>query len=114
MPAPSSPQQRAPERLYFAFGSNMHLTQMAKRCPQSRYTGTAKLHNYQFQINQRGFANVIPSNGSYVEGLVYLLSPDDEASLDRSEGVAKACYQKYVLPIQGGNAGISERWSHGL
>lgn len=72
---------------------------MAKRCPESRYIGTAILHNYRFQINQRGYANVLPSPGDCVEGLVYLLSLTDEARLDKNEGVPTA-YQKCILPIE--------------
>ena len=100
MPIPSS-QHHRPEKLYFAFGSNMHLAQMAKRCPQSRFIGTAVLDNYRFQINERGFANVLPSSkrGDFVEGLVYLLSQSDEANLDRSEGVPWA-YQKDSLEVE--------------
>lgn len=99
MESRSSLQQRRSERLYFAFGSNMHLGQMAKRCPESRYIGTAKLHDYRFQINQRGFANVLPSPGDCVEGLVYLLNLTDEARLDKSEGVPTA-YQKCDLAVE--------------
>lgn len=95
----SSLQQRRSERFYFAFGSNLHLGQMAKRCPESRYIGTAKLHDYRFQINERGFANVLPSPGDCVEGLVYLLNLTDEARLDKSEGVPTA-YQKCNLAIE--------------
>ena len=99
--SPPFSQHHRPEKLYFAFGSNLHLAQMAKRCPQSRFIGTAELHKYRFQINERGFANVLPSSkrGDYVEGLVYLLSQSDEASLDRSEGVPWA-YRKGSLEVE--------------
>lgn len=88
------------EHFYFAFGSNLHLDQMRRRCPQSRYIGTAKLHNYRFQINTRGFGNVLPSSGSSVEGLVYLLSAADEATLDIYEGVSTRFYDKQFLPVE--------------
>lgn len=100
--ASSSSSSSTPQRqsvLYFAFGSNMHLGQMAKRCPESRYVGIAKLHKWRFQINNRRYANVVFSPGSYVEGLVYRLSVTDEANLDKSEGVPTA-YQKYNLAIE--------------
>ena len=95
----SLPPPRHVERFYFAFGSNLHLGQMAKRCPESRYVGVAILHGWRFQINNRGFANVVPSPGDHVEGLVYRLNRTDEANLDRNEGVPTA-YQKYSLPIE--------------
>lgn len=102
----SSPQKRASEQLYFAFGSNLHLDQMRRRCPASRYIGIAKLHNYRFYINSRGYANVLPSTGDCVEGLIYLLSADDEASLDLFEGVSAADYEKQFLRIETYTASI--------
>ena len=95
----SSPSTRHVDLLYFAFGSNMHLGQMATRCPESRYVGIAKLHGWRFQINDRGFANVVPSRHDCVEGLVYRLNLNDEANLDRNEGVPTA-YQKRNLDIE--------------
>ena len=83
----------------------MHLGQMAKRCPGSRYIGTAKLHDYRFQINQRGYANVLPSPGACVEGLVYLLNLTDEKRLDQNEGVPTA-YQKYNITIEAFTAAV--------
>ena len=97
MPSSSPPPPQP--KLYFAFGSNLHLGQMAKRCPESRYVGIARLLDYRFQINNRRYANLVPSPGSCVEGLVYRLSLTDEASLDRSEGVPTA-YEKYMLGIE--------------
>ncbi|KAG0645483.1 hypothetical protein D0Z07_8695 [Hyphodiscus hymeniophilus] len=85
-----------PQSLYFAYGSNLQLKQMAKRCPDSQYQGRARLHNFRWQINDRGFANVIPDPNSSVEGLCYLLSGEDEARLDRSEGVPTAYQKKWT------------------
>ena len=87
------------EQLYFAFGSNLHLSQMATRCPESRFVGFAILPSHRFQINERGFANVVPSQRYHVEGLCYLLSLEDQRRLDRSEGVPTA-YQRLSLPVQ--------------
>ena len=84
---------------YFAFGSNLWLEQMAKRCPDSRYIGRATLPDYQWQINQRGFANVVPCPGSCVHGLVYELNRVDEAQLDRNEGVNSGVYEKRYLDV---------------
>lgn len=95
----SSSQPLHRETLYFAFGSNLHLAQMARRCPESRYIGIAHLQDYRFQINQRGYANILPSRGDHVEGLVYLLNSNDEATLDRYEGVPVA-YQKHNLTLE--------------
>lgn len=101
-------------KLYFAYGSNLHLPQMAKRCPGSVFVGVAVLRGYRWQINERGVANVVAahehdrdpsrsgsgSGGSQVEGLLYWVTRQDEATLDRCEGVAWQLYQKQMLPVQ--------------
>src|SRR4051812_23531921 len=88
-----------PRQLYFAYGSNLSLEQMATRCPSSYFIGRAVLPDYQWQINQRGFANIVPRSGFSVHGLVYELNGDDEVRLDRSEGVHSGAYSKVLLPI---------------
>ncbi|MCJ1332533.1 hypothetical protein MMC10_009226 [Thelotrema lepadinum] len=85
------------DRLYFAYGSNLHVSQMAGRCPESTFVGKATLQGYKWQINQRGVANIIESGESYVEGLLYSISEEDEESLDLSEGVSVGCYEKRNL-----------------
>lgn len=99
---------RAPPRLakqamasYFAYGSNIHLVQMAQRCPSSVFRGKGTLAGYRWQINQRGVANIVPCTdaGCAVEGLVYSINAKDEKTLDRSEGVAKDLYQKCLLKV---------------
>lgn len=72
---------------------------MATRCPNSCYTGRAVLPDYRWQINERGFANIVPASGFTVHGLVYELGSGDETRLDRSEGVASGAYSKAYLPV---------------
>ncbi|KAA8572454.1 hypothetical protein EYC84_003074 [Monilinia fructicola] len=45
--------------LYFAYGSNLSLTQMKARCPNSTYYGLGVLQGYRWIINQRGYANIV-------------------------------------------------------
>jgi hypothetical protein len=87
-------------KIYFAFGSNLHLRQMANRCPESRLLGIGRLHGYRWQINERGYANVIAHAASFVDGISYLLNPADEASLDINEGVRIGAYEKHMLDIE--------------
>ena len=103
-PAKSVRDHTTPSRkqsnIYFAYGSNLHLEQMAKRCPKSRFLGRATLHGYRWQINQRGFANVVKHRGKRVEGICYLLDALDEARLDRNEGVHTGAYEKGELEVE--------------
>ncbi|KAI0975227.1 hypothetical protein F4678DRAFT_419675 [Xylaria arbuscula] len=117
----SRTKEALPERLYFAYGSNLSTTQMQQRCPQSTAIGLARLTDWTWIINQRGYANIVlerpltadekgtksitsdghdPSTdpGAEVYGLVYRLHPDDEPTLDRYEGVGYA-YEKWTATI---------------
>ena len=76
-------------KLCFAYGSNLGLEQMKKRCPGHEVVGKATLDDYRWIINTRGYANVVPSKGDFVEGVLSRLTEDDEIRLDMSEGVAK-------------------------
>ena len=84
---------------YFAYGSNVHLKQMKRRCPNSKYIGRARLANYRWQINERGYANVTEAEGHWVDGLVYEIDEKDEARLDINEGVSKNAYAKIYMPV---------------
>ncbi len=82
--------------LYFAYGSNLWLKQMALRCPSSTYLGLARLSHWRWIINHRGYANVVPSDGDEVWGMIYALPTADEESLDVNEAVPVA-YGKQML-----------------
>lgn len=95
-------KQRAnarPTVFYFAYGSNLHLKQMKRRCPNSKYIGRARLVNYRWQINERGYANVVEAEGHWVDGLVYEIDGVDEAKLDINEGVSKNAYTKKYMNV---------------
>lgn len=100
LPPPASARPRAAtSTLYFAYGSNLHVAQMAQRCPESVFLGTAVLPGYRWQINQRGVANVVAAPNHFVEGLVFRVGTRDERALDRSEGVSRSLYLKQNLSI---------------
>jgi len=71
---------------YFAYGSNLWLNQMARRCPDSSFVGVAVLKDWKWFISTRGYANVIHSPGDAVYGMLYTLTPADEENLDGYEG----------------------------
>jgi len=86
-------------KLYFAYGSNMWAAQMSKRCPQSNRVGRAVLHDYRWIITARGYASIVVSDEDEVHGIVYAITPDDELSLDKYEGVASGLYVKRALTV---------------
>jgi cation transport regulator ChaC len=88
---------------YFAYGSNMDEGQIHRsvRCPNAIADGKAVLHGHRFIINERGVATVIPHPGCGVRGSIWLLDAEDEARLDRREGVSLGCYQKELVQVEG-------------
>ncbi|RDB21100.1 Gamma-glutamylcyclotransferase [Hypsizygus marmoreus] len=87
------------QSLYFAYGSNLWLQQMKLRCPGSKFVGIATLRDWKWIINTRGFANIVPSDGDIVHGMIFELIPHDEDKLDRYEGVPRA-YIKRTIPVE--------------
>jgi gamma-glutamylcyclotransferase (GGCT)/AIG2-like uncharacterized protein YtfP len=78
--------------LYFAFGSNLNPAQMAHRCPGHVVVGLAALkeHKLAFPLTSSdwggGVAGVQVAHGSTVWGIVYDLTDEHVAALDRYEG----------------------------
>ncbi|KAJ7272040.1 Butirosin biosynthesis, BtrG-like protein [Mycena haematopus] len=88
-----------PKTLYFAYGSNLWRHQMDVRCPDNKFVGVARLPDWRWMINTRGYANVVPSEGDEVWALLYELSQADEEKLDGYEGVPTS-YVKQFLPVE--------------
>lgn len=86
--------------LYFAYGSNMDFRQMRERCPSAITVTTAKLPNHRLAFTRvaesrgGGVADIVPSVGDVVEGVIYEISDDDATRLDDHEGVATNCYRR--------------------
>ena len=79
----------AESKLYFAYGSNINLDQMAHRCPAAEVVGPVVLENCRllFRGNYRGngVATIAPRKGSKVHGLLWKITPECEKSLDAYE-----------------------------
>jgi phage replication-related protein YjqB (UPF0714/DUF867 family) len=72
---------------YFAYGSNLCVSQMALRCPGAADPRPAVLSDHDWLINQRGVATVEPVAGNQVHGVLWQLCENDLAMLDSAEGV---------------------------
>lgn len=88
-------------RYYFAYGSNMDHSQMAKRCPQAYFVSKASLPGYTGVVDNRGYAPIIPSKNSTFpfEGVLWKISELDEKELDRYEGVERNTYRKELMRV---------------
>ncbi len=74
----------ARRRLYIAYGSNLNLEQMARRCPTAKVVGATVMRNWQLLF--WGVATIERSKGGIVPVLVWEIQPEDEAALDAYEG----------------------------
>ena len=93
---------------YFAYGSNLCVRQMARRCPGAVDPRPATLADHDWLINERGVATVEPFDGSQVHGVVWQVTDHDLATLDSAEGVPVR-YRRDRLTVHTDD-GPSEAW----
>lgn len=72
------------KKLYVAYGSNLHLTQMTRRCPDARVYGSGIIKDYRLAFYH--VASILPEAGAAVPVGVWEISEQDERNLDRYEG----------------------------
>ncbi|WP_439575307.1 gamma-glutamylcyclotransferase family protein [Phreatobacter sp.] len=86
--------------LYFAYGSNMNVAQMARRAPHARPLGIGRLDHHRLFFTCDGYAAVRFRRGASVYGVVWRIEARDVAALDRYEGVAEGWYVKRMVPVR--------------
>lgn len=86
--------------LYFAYGSNMDEEQMEVRCPGAEVVEKMTLRDFRFVLDESGVATIIPEKGARVEGLLWMITPQNLQALDRYEGVAHGCYRRERIEIE--------------
>ncbi len=88
-------------KIYFGYGRNTNHDEMLsnRRCPEAIFMGPAILNNYQFIIDEKGYASVIKQDGSLVYGVLWAVSPADFDRLDLREGVRIGSYRKETLQV---------------
>jgi len=92
-------------QLYFAYGSNLSLKQIVKRCQTSKPYTNAKLldHALVFHMFSEtvdgGAAGLETCEESIVEGVVYEMSDDDLLLMDGFESVDVGCYTRKKITV---------------
>jgi len=77
---------------YFAYGSNLDLSQMQLRCPDAQFVSTARLDGYKICFPRKSFVrdcaviSIEPEAGEQVWGALYELDPAELKRLDEREG----------------------------
>ena len=89
-------------RLFAAYGAGLNRTEMAKHCPTAKLIGTTELKNYRiaFRGSKAGaLATIEKARGGSVPTLLWEISPQDEAALDRWIGVPEL-YRKTAIKVR--------------
>lgn len=88
------------DRFYIAYGSNLNLEQMAKRCPTAEVAQATYLKNWRLMFRGKGtaVATIEKYQGGKVPVLIWRLQPVDEYNLDIYEGYPHL-YRKEMLKV---------------
>jgi gamma-glutamylcyclotransferase (GGCT)/AIG2-like uncharacterized protein YtfP len=84
---------------YFAYGSNMNLDQMSRRCPGAILGDIGYLQDWRYFINGRGYAGIEEYKGGVIWGCLWTLTDPHWLALDQYEGVAGGYYKRKILSI---------------
>lgn len=85
------------KRYYIAYGSNLNVPQMERRCPGAEIVGTAQLKGWEllFKGSKTGsYLTIEEAEGGKVPVAVWEVTPEDEAALDRYEGCPRFYYKR--------------------
>lgn len=82
-------------KYYLAYGSNLNIEQMARRCPGARPVGVTEIQNYEL-VFRRGYLTIEPKKGAWVPVGIWEISEENEKALDRYEGYPKFYRKEYM------------------
>jgi hypothetical protein len=85
--------------LYFAYGANMDVEAMARRCPRSRPMGAARLMRRRLTLMREGWLTATRDPTGRVHGVLWDLALADLPALDRFERLADGLYVKALQPV---------------
>ena len=87
--------------LYFAYGSNLNLFQMKRRCKDSVFLKKYELKGYRLNFRSKyRAADIEKSKNSLVPGALFEISKSDEKKLDVYEDFP-TLYKKYFFTYYG-------------
>lgn len=95
--------------VYFAYGSNLSLEQIKRRCPESIPMVRAKLKDYKLVYNK--YADIVPWEGEVVYGAIYELSLKDLNNLDKYERYPEL-YNKIDIKVEDDKGEIFEAFAY--
>lgn len=90
------------KKYYLAYGSNLNVEEMKKRCPFAKPVGRSVIKDYRLAYKgtkQISYLTIEPCEDSIVPVGVYEITPMDELNLDYYEGVP-TLYSKEKITVQ--------------
>lgn len=88
------------KRYYLAYGSNLNLRQMKKRCKGAKPIGAMVLENhhlvYKGYQDFYGYLTIEELDGSFVPLGIFEITLFDEMELDRYEGYPNVYHKEYI------------------
>ena len=104
--------EEIPLRYYLAYGSNLNLNQMIRRCPTAKKVGSSIIINYRLMFKGSASGNYLTiekSGGHMVPVGVFAITPEDEEKLDRYEGYPSFYYkQSFNVRLKKDDGSITE------
>ena len=93
---------------YIAYGSNLNLEQMARRCPTAKVIGAGEIRDHELLFRgyrESAVATVEPKKGASVPVLIWEIGPEDERNLDLMH-FDISLYEMYVKGYLEGTDGV--------
>lgn len=91
-------------KVYLAYGSNLNVEQMMRRCPDAEPLGTAWLDGYELEFRgsySGAYLSVRQSYGKRTPLGAWLVSDEDEKALDHYEGFPRFYYKRDIaIPVK--------------
>lgn len=84
---------------YLAYGSNLNLEQMAKRCPTAKPVGIGLLEDYRLIF--RYYLTIENQKGGFVPFVLWEIDEESERMLDYYEGFPRFYRKEYVNVLVG-------------
>jgi len=105
-----------PAELYFAYGPELDKQTMKEAVPTARLRAKGTLSGYRFDFPVRsesgtGLAGIVADEGGQAEGVVYTVTREDMAALDKVKGPNAAFKRSRVQVVLAGG-GLVRAWTH--
>ena len=83
-------------KYYIAYGSNLNVNQMKRRCPTARVVGTGFIKDYELLFKGSktgGYLTIEKAEGKSLPVAIWKVTETDEQALDRYEGYPTFYYK---------------------